>query len=770
MKTRVLTILLLCLIGHATIFAQNKFQGKVINQKGEALSFVNVVLLNDKDSTYLAGCTTNEKGLFELPTTLNGILKISHLGYVSQFINNPSHENLSITLATGDIKLNDVVVESSKPITRIEGDALVTKVKGTILEKMGSAKDVLGLLPGVMNNQGSIEVFGKGRPAFYINGRLIRNLRELDQLKSNKISQVEVVTTPGARYDATISSVIRITVEKNQGEGFSFDNKTILGYKDYLYGNEEISLNYRKDKLDIFGMLGYAKNKIKGNSLNVQNSWLSTHYMQDVSLTSKSTSQILNGQLGFAYSASPKHSFGMYYKASQNKGDTQSTFDAASWIDKVLSENYLIDQNKDKTVTEHLIDGYYSGKFGQWTLDALFNALWKNNDEDELSLEMNGDLKDRSITISNNVDSRMFAGEVHLSRPLWKGRLKFGTAYTNSRRDDEYHNVESLIDNSDDRIDETNATFYVETSQRFGKMTLQAGVRYEHIDSKYFEGNQKVSEQSRSYDNFFPSASLVFPVNKSIFQLSYSKKYNRPLYSQLSSKISYVNRYLYQGGNPWLQTSYTENLSFNYKYSWFMLMANYSHVEGKIITSCMQYPNNNTITILKNENSPYALDNLQVMASLAPSFGKRYYPALSFGIMSQFYTVDYCDKKIKLNDPVGIIRFNNILALSKGYLFNLDFSWRSKGHSENIKMGQTWHLNLGMTKTFNKHWNLKLSVNDIFNTAKTNTYTTYSDIRDIYIKKEVNTRGIECTLRYNFNTTKSNYKGKGAGNTEKKRL
>ena len=115
MKTRVLTILLLCLIGHATIFAQNKFQGKVINQKGEALSFVNVVLLNDKDSTYLAGCTTNEKGLFELPTTLNGILKISHLGYVSQFINNPSHENLSITLATGDIKLNDVVVEYKLP-------------------------------------------------------------------------------------------------------------------------------------------------------------------------------------------------------------------------------------------------------------------------------------------------------------------------------------------------------------------------------------------------------------------------------------------------------------------------------------------------------------------------------------------------------------------------------------------------------------------------------------------------------------------------------
>ena len=67
MKTRVLTILLLCLIGHATIFAQNKFQGKVINQKGEALSFVNVVLLNDKDSTYLAVVRQMKKACLNCP-------------------------------------------------------------------------------------------------------------------------------------------------------------------------------------------------------------------------------------------------------------------------------------------------------------------------------------------------------------------------------------------------------------------------------------------------------------------------------------------------------------------------------------------------------------------------------------------------------------------------------------------------------------------------------------------------------------------------------
>lgn len=201
-----------------------------------------------------------------------------------------------------------------------------------------------------------------------------------------------------------------------------------------------------------------------------------------------------------------------------------------------------------------------------------------------------------------------------------------------------------------------------------------------------------------------------------------------------------------------------------------MFMANYSHVNGKIITSSTQYPDDNSITILKNENSLHDLNNIQLMLSLTPSFGKRYYPALSFGIMSQHYTISHCEKNIKLNNPVGIIRFNNMIALSKSCLFNIDFNWRSEGHSENIEIGQTWHLNFGLTKAFSKHWNMKLTVNDILNTAKTNTYTTYSDISSLFISKKINTRGIECTLRYNLNTIKSKYKGKGAGNTEKGRL
>ena len=103
-------------------------------------------------------------------------------------------------------------------------------------------------------------------------------------------------------------------------------------------------------------------------------------------------------------------------------------------------------------------------------------------------------------------------------------------------------------------------------------------------------------------------------------------------------------------------------------------------------------------------------------------------------------------------------------------MINASLSWRSKGNSENIRAGQTFQLNIAVMKTISKHWDIKLSLNDIFNTAKENQFTIYSGIRNVFIARSNNLRGVECTVRYQFNIPKSKYKGKGAGNEEKKRL
>ena len=155
------------------------------------------------------------------------------------------------------LQLREVVVRATRPLAKLNSEGFVTEVKGTVLEKLGFAKDIMGMLPGVLNNNGSIEVFGKGKPVFYINGHIVRNNIEVEQLKANQIDKITVITNPSSRYASTVGSIIKITTIKKVGDGFSFDNIATFGCRNYMYGKDNLDLNYRIDNLDVFGTLGF---------------------------------------------------------------------------------------------------------------------------------------------------------------------------------------------------------------------------------------------------------------------------------------------------------------------------------------------------------------------------------------------------------------------------------------------------------------------------------------------------------------------------------
>lgn len=764
-----LYILMAFLFTQLFVLAQTDSQGRVLDEKGTPIPYANVVLLNCEDSTYIAGAVSGEDGGFHLQSSTKGMIKVSCIGFEDAFLNDWEKTPLEIVLHSQATELNEVVVKSALPVTRMENHALVTRIKGTVLENLGTAKDVLGRLPGILVEQDAVSVFGKGTPAIYINGQLVRNDNMLNQLQSTRIKQVELITNPGSRYDATVSSVIRITAERSPGEGFSFDNRTKIGYRDYLYLSEQVDVNYRHNNLDIFTLLEYDKSKTKGTSSNLQNLWLTQHFMQDVCINSIGRQSLYEGKIGFNYSPSTNHSFGAYYQASRKPLKTKSHYDSQSWIDELLDETSSVEKDANAKTTEHLIDGYYTGMFGKWSLDITLDALWKNGTDNEFSAETIRGSNHRTVTVFDNTSGRMFAGEMHFSHPLWKGSFDFGLEHSSSRRNEKSLNPEAVIMDCDDETREDNTGVYVETSQRLGKLNLRLGMRYEHIDSRFYEWGVKQEDMSRSYDNLFPTVSLMLPVGKSILQLSYSKKYNRPLYSQLSSAISYVNRYLYQSGNPLLQSQYVDNVSLAFRYSWLTLMANYSYTDGKIIDECAQYGNDTSITLLRKANSSSPLHNIQVMAVLSPHFG-IYYPNLMAGFLAQNYKINYLGADKEFLKPMFIIRWNNLFQFQQEYVMNVDLNWRSSGDSENIELGQIWSLNAGMNKQFGKHWNVKIAINDIFNTSRKNSFTLYSGVSDLQTRKFITSRSIECTIRYNFNTTKSKYKGQGAGNQERERL
>ena len=132
---------------------------EAIARIASSCGFANVALLNANDSSFVTGVTTDEDGKFNLLNVSKGLLKISRIGYNDQIINAKPNTPLSVILSSAITNLEGVEVALRRPITRIEGDALVTSIKGTILENVGNANDVLGHLPGIITTAKGIAVF-----------------------------------------------------------------------------------------------------------------------------------------------------------------------------------------------------------------------------------------------------------------------------------------------------------------------------------------------------------------------------------------------------------------------------------------------------------------------------------------------------------------------------------------------------------------------------------------------------------------------------------
>lgn len=667
------------------------------------------------------------------------------------------------------LQLKEVVVRATRPLAKLNSEGFVTEVKGTVLEKLGFAKDIMGMLPGVLNNNGSIEVFGKGKPVFYINGHIVRNNIEVEQLKANQIDKITVITNPSSRYASTVGSIIKITTIKKVGDGFSFDNIATFGYRNYLYGKDNLDLNYRIDNLDVFGTLEFEKGKNTNSSKNVQNSWLSSHHQQNTTMKSTQHSKLIDGKWGFDFSSSPKLSFGAFYQVSYAPTKTNSSIMSSLYSDDVIESETSAYKDIKLRDLEHLLDGYCHGVWGKWNLEMTFDLMWKKTHENQNVIEQTS--INQNFGIKDVGHARLMATELYASHPFLKGNFSFGVDFTNSSREENSESENSIMAGENNKIQELNMAYYVETMQHLGNVTFRIGGRYEHVNSEYFIGGRKNHEQSHVYDKFFPTASLSLPIGKTMVQLSYSKQCYRPLYSQLSNTVHYVNKYLYQSGNPYLQPSYSDNISLNLRYRWLALTANYKKVQNQIITSYTYYDDAKTIALLKKENSRNSLSNLQIMASFMPGFlWKCYYPVLACGVVSQFYKIDYRGNIKHVNNPLVVVKFNNIFKFHNNYMATVNYSWRSAGNSENIKMGSVGQINLSLAKDLSEKWNVKLSANDIFNTARKNTFTIFSGMNDVYIEKAASVRAVECIVRYKFNTVKIKYKGKGAGKKEMDRL
>ena len=758
---------MMCLVAIAS--TAQSISGRVIDEQAQPMPFANVVLVSRADSAFIAGVVTKDDGTFSISTDKqDGLLKVSSVGYNIRYIDARQGNIGDIQMQPDTQMLGEVVVKGSRPLVKMKDDALVTTVEGSYLSKTGTAGDVLGKIPGVISNHGGVEVLGRGTPLIYINGRQMRNQSELDQLSSDQIKDVEVVMTPGAKYDATVKAVIRIKTIRPVGEGFSFNSRTVAGVNHYVYGLEELNLNYRTGGLDIFGMAEYENRRSRQTNDSRQDTYLQSHYQQNSLMHYYNKNQMLAGKLGFNYMLNDKHSIGMTYTVTSRPNSQTSDYFTTMLIGQQTDDQITGSGKVDGDDIQHIISGYYAGQTGKWSLDANADVLWQKQNSDNLTFEDATQGDDRTVTTRNDVKNRLYAAKFVAGHPLWKGNLEIGAEGSYVHRTDVFGNVENIIDASDTKIEENSTAAFVQLMQRLNKLTLIAGLRYEYLDSRYYEGGVKMGDESRTYSDLFPSLMLMYPLKNVRARLSYSRNINRPAFSQLSGNVKYINRYTYESGNPYLKPSYRDNLSLALNYKWLTGMIDYARVHDYIITSYSSYKDDPTIALLRKDNAR-GYDNLSLMVSVAPTFGK-YHPQLMVATQMQNLEVQYRGETKKMNSPMTIVRFNNAINLPFDSWLNADFSWRSAGDTENIHLAQSWQFDISLYKAFwNDRLTVKLACTDLFGSIRQKA-TIYSDIREIYLDKRLDTRNLELTVRYNFNPAKSKYRGQGAGNDVKSRF
>ena len=743
--------------------------GIIIDENRQPVAYANIALLNPADSTLLSGGVSNESGYFAIPYEQEKtLIRISYVGYKTIY-RLCDRENVgTIRMHPDSYKLNGVEVKGQRPLVRMKDDAFVTTVEGSYLAKMGTGNDVLGQIPGVLRNGENIEVIGRGTPLIYINGRQMRNPSELDQLSSDQIKDVDVIMTPGAKYDATVKAVIRIKTIRPVGEGFSFNSRTVAGVNHYVYGLEELNLNYRTGGLDIFGMAEYENRRSRQTNDSRQDTYLQSHYQQSSLMHYYNKNQMLAGKLGFNYMLNDKHSIGMTYTVTSRPNSQTSDYFTTMFIDKQTDDQIKGRGKVDGDDIQHIISGYYAGQTGKWSLDANADVLFQKQNSDSQTFEDATQGDDRTVTTRNDVKNRLYAAKFVAGHPLWKGKLEIGAEGSYVHRTDVFGNVERIIDASDTKIEENSTAAFVQLMQRLNKLTLIAGLRYEYLDSRYYESGVKMDDESRTYSDLFPSLMLMYPLKNVRARLSYSRNINRPAFSQLSGNVKYINRYTYESGNPYLKPSYRDNFSLALNYKWLTGMIDYARVHDYIITSYSSYKGDPTIALLRKDNAP-GYDNLSLMVSVAPAFGK-YHPQLMVATQMQNLEVQYRGETKKMNSPMTIVCFNNAVNLPFDSWLNADFSWRSAGDTENIHLAQSWQFDISLYKAFwNDRLTVKLACTDLFASIRQKA-TIYSDIREIYLDKRLDTRNLELTVRYNFNPAKSKYRGQGAGNDTKGRF
>lgn len=563
-------------------------QGLVIDAKlNQPLPYVTVIIENNAGETLTGGITDNE-GNFKVNSLAEGTynVKIQYIGYkpyskkIEITKSNPSLNLGTIALEEDIASLDEVVVVAEVSTIQQKVDRRVINVGKDLTTAGPTASDIMNNLPSVTVDEqsGALSFRGNENVTVMVDGKIssVPVAQLLKQIPSNAIKQIELITNPSAKYNPEgMSGIINIILHKNVTVGFNGSLNLGLAYEVEPKFNSSLNMNYRTGKFNFYTNLSnnisrsfnFGGFQRIDDAINQEFDLIFRNYSQlykvgvDVYINEKNTLSLFTNQNIFEGDIIGDTNI---FNLNNPSLDINQNFDAVnenysqqynlSYKLKLDEEDHTLELEADHNVFDS--DSFNNNTFsGNFTRPNYIEETDVERDQTTINLDYVNPISE-SMKLELGLEARLL------------GSITNYFSDARSQNDLGAFIPTSTLFDFDRDIYSAYATF----GKKLEKWTYQIGVRAETVEETGvaleadLDANTENSATfTNDYFELYPSAFITYsPTEKGTYQVSYSRRVDRPRANQLNPLPEWTTPLVSQFGNPDLQPQFTNSVEANY--------------------------------------------------------------------------------------------------------------------------------------------------------------------------------------------------------------
>ncbi len=669
-------------------------------------------------------------------------------------------------------ELKEVEVVAKKKLIEMRADRMIINVDAAVTNTGTNAMEVLEKTPGItVDKDGNISLKGKqqvmvmidDRPTYLSAEQLANFLRGME---SSQLDQIEIMTNPPARYDASGNSgIINIKTKKNKNFGLSGSVTAGITQSRYLRTNENISLSYRKEKFNLFANYSFSRNQ-SFNTLEAYRRYFnddkSTRAIFDQSSFINRKSFNNNLKLGADYYVNTKTTLGIVLSGVTSpdkiKGsNTTYLNNHIGELDSMLvSSSSFENKWRNGSVNANLRHKFdTSGRNLTIDIDAIFYYDYNHqqfaNTSYTKQMIKQGEEKLLGLLPMNISIYSIKSDYTHPFSKKTKMDIGIKSSYVENNSKAQYYNITDQLSPDYDKTnfyiyrENINAGYVNLNSKLNDKWEIQTGLRFENTNyngRQYGNPTRQDSLFNKTYNSLFPTIFVSHHINKhNTLTANIGRRIDRPQYGDLNPFLFFIDRYIYQRGNPYLRPQFTNNAELSHTYKGFLTTTlNYSKTKDLIGEVFEQEGDYATIQSRGNygrrDNAGIAVSVQVPITSLVNStfFANYNYTIIEGMLLGE-----------KFEGEAGNILFNinNQFSFSKSWSAELSGWYRSKGIEGQIIIFPMGAVTAGIAKQVAKNkGTLKLSIRDAFYTQPArgtiNFQTTEATFRSAWDSRQLN--------------------------------